>query len=305
MTRIFLPSIGLCALLLSGCFASSEILSTPDARVTSDAGNDGGPDAGLIVAGTIDAGTIDASVPPPSPLRRALTCDLDDAAVLRAAARFTSCDERATMRQVVEMWEAGLFSGIDLSGGLVGPGLDDLGCEVWRCIAGAGDCAAMTACLEGASSEPAGGCPAFTQVCDGTSIALCDDAGRAHRRLDCAALGATCEEGRCRLGDCQFGAEFYQLDCVDGDLAVCGGAIRASCGAWIAGSRCASFAIGGEVPTAYCSPTGGGVAGAYPTPVSCASGIVTFESSATGRTFRFECAASGYAGCDERGCVLP
>jgi hypothetical protein len=290
--------------LLIGCTSSHG----RDAR---DAGSDVEVDVGVP---SFDAGMprFDAGgpilVPDAGPvdlaLGRALTCALDPDAALRAVVRHVACDpaaEGATVVALVEAWEAGLLSQLEMSGGLV-EGLGAVyGCDLWRCASDAADCADYAACVEG--GRIAGACEPSTTRCEGASMVRCDLDGAASRvLLDCASFGAGCADGRCALGECAFGGDYYDLECRDGALTLCDGAIRMDCGAWIAGASCESFRISGEVPTQWCSTTGMSAYGAYARPVVCDGSTLSFESVST-RVYTLDCAAHGYGACEERGCV--
>ena len=251
-----------------------------------------------------DAGT-DAGPPSDLSLGRALTCQLDAQGAMRAAARHIACDPGATgatVVAIVEAWEAGLFSHVEESGGFISGLGAERGCEAWRCAAEAASCEAYAACLE--RDRRPGPCEPFTTRCEGASLLRCEpDGASAVALVDCASFGATCADGRCRLGDCAFGTDYYHLECVEGSLSLCDGAIRMDCSAWSPGSACTSFHIGGEVPTQWCSPSGESEYGAYSRPVECDGRTIRFVSVST-RAHALDCVASGYRGCDERGCTL-
>ncbi len=291
MTRLlFVASV---SLSLLGCARStvrdeddSGAVPSADARVVAvDSGSR--RDAGR------DAGPLDVR------LGAALTCALDADAALAAIVRFIACTESpATVVSMMEAWEAGLLSGLEPSGGLIAGYQGEVGCEAWRCLASASSCDAASVCL-----APSGGaCEPGSLRCDGDIIVACAMEGDGARRaFDCASLGATCDGGRCNRDGCTFYGDYYQLECQDDALTLCDGAIRMPCEAWAPGSACASFAIGGEVPTQWCSPSRMGVAGAYARAVECVGGALLFESVST-RTYRFDCTANGYSRCAERGC---
>jgi hypothetical protein len=229
---------------------------------------------------------------------------MDPDAAMRAVTRFIACEpdtERATVVAVMEAWEAGLLSHVEESGGLIeGLGLD-LGCAAWRCAAEAEGCGDYEAeCRQPGRREP---CTPAETSCVGTTLFRCANDGSERRALiDCARFGATCDDGLCRLGDCGFGRDYYHLECEGNALTLCGGALRMDCGAWSPGSSCASFYIGGEVPTQWCSPSGMGEAGGYSRPVECDGRTIRFVS-VSGREHALDCIANGYSSCDERGCV--
>lgn len=252
-----------------------------------------------------DGGRPDAGAPD-TDLARALACDLDADAALRAVTRFVACDpaaERSTVVAIMEAWEAGLLARVEESGGLVEGLAADLGCEVWGCVAAAASCDAYGACLEAARRPMP--CEPFTTLCAGDTLMVCgSDGAEARTLVDCARFDAICQDGACQIGECRFGRDYYHLGC-DADanaLVLCDGARRVDCDDVLPGSRCASFHIGGEVPTQWCSPTGGSAAGAYPREVdSCAGGVFTFES-VSGVTYSLDCRAEGYRNCTVRGC---
>jgi hypothetical protein len=281
---------------LAGCARSTDLIL--------DAGMDGGgaveDAAPFDAAPAVDAGR-DGGPPPDTRLGEALTRAMDADTALAGIVRFVACtDTRATVVGLMEAWEAGLLSAFELSGGLV-EGYDaDLGCEAWRCLASAGSCELAAACMPARDEA----CEPSSAGCDADVITTCAADGSGARRLfDCATLGARCEEGRCHLGDCVFGAAHYQLECEGDALTICEGAVRMPCEAWAPGSSCTSFAIGGEVPTQWCSPSGVPVSGAYSRPVDCDDGGSLSFASVSTRVYRFDCLANGYAGCEDRGCV--
>lgn len=234
--------------------------------------------------------------PPTSPLETVLSCGFDEADALRAIVRHVSCLERresASVGGFYEAWEAGLLSGIEPAYTSFEPGL---GCEAWRCIADATSC--MDANLCSTMTRPCGdgGAP----YCQGDDFISCGPLGG--RAFDCVALGATCTPEGCAAEGCVFApGQPYQLSCDGDDLVLCDGAIRVDCGA--RGASCGSFAVGGEVPIAWCSPPGFGGAGAYGSPIECADdGTISF-TSVSGAFVRFDCEGAGYSGCDEWGCL--
>jgi hypothetical protein len=257
------------------------------------------PDAGR------DAGRVEP-IDPPDPelqLGRTLRCELDDEAALAAVVRWVACtpDETTTVRGLFEAWEAGLYAAVEENGGFTGGSALEIPCDGWRCIAEARSCEEASRCIEEAYAGAA--CEPRTRSCDGSRVTRCASDGRGSAELiDCADFGATCSEGQCRLGECVFSEGYYHLDCDGDDLVLCEGAVRMSCDAWQSGARCGRFAIGGEVPTAWCSRSDESVAGAYDFPVSCeSSGTIRFESVSTD-AFSYDCLANGYRGCTERGC---
>jgi hypothetical protein len=285
--------------LLTGC---------PMSNTRDDGGGTDDPDAGLDAGSDAGASPIDDAGRDAGPadlsLGAALHCGMDRDDVMRFAARHTACraPERATIVALVEAWEAGLLSQLDQSGGVV-EGLEAaLGCPTWRCALEAESCEQYEACLDAAAI--AGACEPATTRCEGTDIVRCDEDGAAsHVILECASFGASCADGACTIGDCSFGPNYYNLECVEDDLVLCEGLVRMPCDAWEPGTTCRSFAIGGEVPTQWCAPEGFGGAGAYERPVdSCEGGVIAFES-VSGETYTFDCIEAGYPGCDERGCT--
>jgi hypothetical protein len=292
------------------CFFALFLCGCPESSTRGDGGRE--PDAGDR---DTDAGA-DAYVPPPIDggpdagpaelaLGVALHCDIDPDDVVRLAARHTACraPEHTTIVAVVEAWEVGLLSQLDQSGGVIEGMEADIGCPAWRCAADAESCDAYEACLDAAAIP--GACEPYSLRCDGTNVVRCAEDGTAsHVILECASFGASCDEGSCRIGECSFGPNYYNLGCDEGDLVLCEGLVRMSCEAWEPGTTCRSFAIGGEVPTQWCAPEGFGGAGLYSLPVDeCEAGVISFET-ASGESYTFDCIDAGYAGCDERGCTL-
>jgi hypothetical protein len=283
------------ALLLFLTACSSSISRDPgatDAEIET-------PDAGR------DAGRVEPIDPPDPELRliHTLRCGLDDGAALAAAVRWVACtpEETTTVRGLFEAWEAGLFAAVEENGGFTGGSAIEIPCGAWRCLSGARSCEEAARCVEDAFGG--GACEPYTRTCDGARVTRCASDGRGRAELiDCSDLGASCSAGRCELGECVFSEGYYHLDCDDDDLVLCEGAVRMSCDAWRPGARCGSFAIGGEVPTAWCTRSDEFVAGAYDFPVSCeSSGAISFESVST-EAYEFDCLANGYRGCTARGC---
>ena len=303
-----LASLIVLVVLASGCgYRSSTLLSDP--------GSDGGTrDTGARDAttpidstardGGVDAGPGDAG-PEETRLANELACRLDHDTALDAAARAAACapDTRGSMRSYFEAWEAGLLGTPVLFHGLTGFDYE-WGCDAWRCIASATSCEAFDTCL--ADSVRGGPCVGGSTRCNGDLYEVCRSDGSGYSvGFDCATLGATCTaDEACVISDtCSFGMYHYELDCLDGDLVLCDGLERTSCDAWHPGSSCASFAISGEVPTVWCSPTGENGYGAYAeSRVTCTAGTVSF-TSATSVSATYDCLANGYSGCNERGCV--
>ncbi|MEZ4338165.1 MAG: hypothetical protein R3B82_16210 [Sandaracinaceae bacterium] len=268
-------------------------IARPDAATRRDAGpgRDAGFDAG------VDAG------PPDLELGLALACELGPEEAMQAAARFVACDaaaERATVVAIVEAWEAGLLAHVEESGGLIEGLALDLGCEGWRCAAEATSCREYEACLTAGLVR--GRCPAYETSCEGDTLLRCNAEGRGRRPLvDCARFGAECREGAAGSATAPSG----RTTTTSRATTTTSPSVRErrlDCDAWAPGSRCTSFYIGGEVPTKWCSPTGGGEAGGYARPVDCVGGTIRFTSVST-RTYELDCLALGYAGCDERGCI--
>lgn len=240
-----------------------------------------------------------SDTPPPvteSPLARVLRCGLSEDDALAAMVRHQSCLERrenASVGGFYEAWEAGLFSALEPAYTSFEPGL---GCDAWRCMLSSGSC--MDAALCGTMVRPcsADGSP----YCEGENFVTCGPLGG--RAFDCTALGARCSEEGCTLDGCVFRpGESYQLGCDEDDLVLCEGAIRVDCAA--TGRSCRSFAVGGEVPTRWCSASDFGDAGAYGSPIECTpAGRIAFMS-VSGRVVGYDCVAAGYAGCDVWGCV--
>ena len=301
LTKAFL-AMWLCAAL--GCgYRSSTLLDErgsdggPDARPSGDAA--ASSDGSWRDAGPFHGGSEDTR------LLAELGCRLDHDQALAAAARATAChpDGRGSMRSYFEAWEAGLLaSALPWAAGLAGFDLD-FGCDAWRCIATATSCDAFGVCL--AATVRDGPCSGEIR-CNGSVLSRCNWDGSGFIDVfECGAFGATCDPERgCVLDEtCSFGVDVYDLACLDGDVVLCGGRIRSRCDAWYEGSSCASFAISGEVPTVWCSPTGMNGYGAYAeSRVECAGGVVTFTSATSVRA-SFDCLGAGYSGCNDRGCV--
>ncbi len=270
--------------VFAGCSLShaSDDTGVPSADVTlaeRDAPRDVGRDA----------------PPVESPLARVLRCDLSDEDALTAMVRHQSCLARREFASVggfYEAWEAGLFSALEPGYTSFDPGL---GCEAWRCILSARSCMDAQLCENMARPCGAGGAP----YCEGERFVTCGPLGG--RAFDCTQLGARCTDEGCALDGCVFRpGDNYQLGCDEDDLVLCEGAIRVDCGAM--GRSCGSFAVGGEVPTLWCSPPDFGGAGAYGSPIECTAGRIEFMS-VSGRVVAYDCVAAGYAGCDEWGCM--
>lgn len=311
--------LSLFALSLGGCgYRSSSLLDGDSAVDAGPSRVDGTVDPPDNDAGESDSGGAgDARVESPDALPtsvvRSLRCDFDEATVLRAAARFAACSATGegadpTLRQVVELWEAGLFSG--LVGGSVTSLPINFGCDVWRCIADSVSCGDVIDCR---SSVPR--CDTVgRRSCDGSLLQSCRTVGGVAAyvlpRMDCGAFGARCEDAGdgaaacvregCRIGDSPYPA----ISCVDGDLAFCEGGVLASCESVSPSASCAHFAIEGEWSLGFChSGEGTSVGGGYRTPIEC-TGEVAHFTSISGVYYELDCLAAGYyRGCAETGCL--
>lgn len=308
-------------LLASGCIEDRVPADDP-APDEADAARAG--DARVVDASSAADAVVprDAEPPPPDrgpspggPLARALRCDLSEDAALRATVRWVACaaqDDRSTVTGLMEGWAAGLFGTGDPFARQLSSQMLGLGCDRWQCLADALDCDAARACRSGPPPDPEPApdveCEPGRAYCQGNAVIACDD-GLTRLLLDCTPLGMTCQHapgsGRtfCASDACQTVLGVNELIC-DGDrLTACEGTLAIDCETLRPGSRCQSFAIGGEVPINFCGPEGFGGAGAYATPVDCADdGVITFTALQVDE-YRFDCRAAGYAGCDERGCV--
>ena len=85
-------------------------------------------------------------------------------------------------------------------------------------------------------------------------------------------------------------------------LVICEGALELNCGDVHEGGSCGSFAVQGELPISYCSPTGAFTGGGYETPVDCNDGIIELRPT-TRDPLTVDCRALGLSGCDARGCT--
>jgi hypothetical protein len=275
--------------------------STPDASIPEDAGAEepGAMDAGRN-AEERDAGVMLR----PGRLMRALHCDLDDEAALRAIARHVACDPdtRGTVRSYYEAWEAGLF-------GTFEPGLElflgyrvSYGCPAWRCMASAASCEEHAACIDDAQS--AARCDPEERRCDGGVIEECVGSGDGFVPVfDCGVVDAACVNGACRTDEgCEFGRRPEELACSGDALVLCDLAVSCPLN-WQEGTSCASFLVGGELPTMWCSGEGDQAGGYTSAPIRCAGGTIELES-VSGARRTFDCRSQGYSGCDASGCVL-
>jgi hypothetical protein len=288
-----MPTRLLLLFLLQGC--PSAVMRDPGADGSTDPIDD---DAGRRADAGSDAGTPD----PALQLGRTLRCELDDEQALDAMVRWVACTPKdtTTVRGLFEAWEAGLFSWVEENGGFTGGSAIDLPCGVWQCVASARSCDEADRCVNEAYTG--GACEPYSRTCDGSRVERCARDGRGRAELiDCADLGGSCVEGHCEIGECVFGEGYYHLSCEDNDMVLCEGVLRMSCDAWSPGDRCGSFAVGGEVPTTWCTRADGFVAGAYDFPVECTGDVMRFESVST-LAYTFDCGANGYDGCNMRGC---
>ena len=230
-----------------------------------------------------------------------MSCDLDDAQALRAAARFVACADGVTMPAVMDMHEGfGLGSMEPYASESIGL---PPACGVWQCAAQASTCDALGACLvdTALAREP---CQGNERTCHGDTLGVCIGPVTSPH-LDCARLGARCAGGACVRDGCRFGDGEEVAACSPdrARLELCG-IYSVDCSAWRGEpAACASFYVGGEAPVPWCSPGEvGSAAGAYSRPVQCErGGVVRFETM-SGRAHRLDCRAEGYRGCDERGC---
>jgi hypothetical protein len=277
-----------------GGFLGAPTAAPPGGGVPADAGlrvdAGGAPDAGAPP----DAG-------PAADLRlgQALSCQLDTEQALRAAARFVACTGESTMAAIMDAHE-GLALGSPEPYTLGIAGIPS-SCRLWQCAASASDCAEFTRCFRD-SDLGNRRCEAGRLACAGDVLAACiGDVLTPH--IDCAQLGARCEEGACVRDGCRFGNGENPARCdpASGALVLCD--LELDCTAWRGEeARCASFYVQGEVPVPWCSPGEvGSVAGAYERPVECADGVVEFETM-SGRRHRVACRDLGYRGCDDEGC---
>lgn len=288
----------LCLGLLMGCGRSRLVSPAPDAGV--DAPIDAAVDARRIDVGfdapPIDVGTDAGSSPE---LLAQLTCGLDEEQMLLAIARYVGCetDEDFSMVQVMEAWEGFVLGSPD-----PGPGSSiglPMGCDIWQCYERERVCRDARICIADNALER--GCMPGETRCIGDHVTSCYENSMLSV-VNCARFGAACIGDACVTDEgCEFGP-FRPYGCDAATIDVCGETLF--CPEYNGGS-CASFAVGGEVPTTWCSPTGEGVAGAYNQPVDCDedTGVVRFTTVAGGE-YVFDCVDNGFRRCnDARGCV--
>lgn len=290
------------AVMAPGCGRSASFELT--SREPADAGGvrDAGlaPDAGTSRDGgsSRDAGAVPDAGPAFTPAVASLTCGLHRDRALQAALQMVDCSENLTVRGVMEAWEGFVLGSFDPYAAELAPIPN--GCQVWRCAARAGSCAGLDACLR-ANRLSDDDCRVRDRRCFGDRVGVCLGSVGYVPHRDCGALGAECRQGACVFDGCRADREPWT--CSDtGDILICDGAVRVDCSRWDPGSACAGFAVGGEIPVPWCSPTGEIRAGAYPTPVDCDDGAITF-TTVGGRSYEVDCRAAGYAGCTDRGCT--
>ncbi len=316
---------------IAGCQGeTSDLLGQPvDASVADGGAGMGDFDAQTpdrVIApsdgATLDTGdqVDDAAVeldmgPPPPPadlsLGLGLTCGLSEDDRVRAAVRHVACDPntRATIPGLVEAFDAGLMG--NFSGGVDNWLSFDVrqGCDYWRCMANARSCGEVAAeCAPAVSKIACEPIERGSALCEGSRISYCARNG-SEIVADCADFGAQCSNGECVKDGCGFGVNVGGGDTgvscsADGTrLQVCAGAFEMECDAWLAGSSCASFAIQGELPTYWCSPTGQSISGAYPREdFGCGHGSLLMNLETRGPV-QFDCHSEGFTGCGARGCT--
>lgn len=275
-----------------------------------------------------DAAIRDARLPdampdgarPSVPLARLLSCELDRDQALAAIVRMVAClpdlrgDERTSVPGLYEAWEAGLFAGVGDDAQTTSPVPLQFGCDAWRCLVDVDTCNDARRCLAlpvDPNPAPDVECEPGWERCVDDRLVRCGIRGTEYIALDCPVLDMGCaidpeRRGRayCESDACTVRADLYARRCAGDDaLVMCDGAISLRCDAWRPGSRCQSFAIGGEVPIDFCGPPEFGGAGAYNAPVECADdGRIAFTALGVD-AYRFDCRAAGYSGCNDRGCV--
>lgn len=299
--RSDLVYLAFASVLLAGCGRTEAWLLASSGTV--DAGSVMNADAGISVdAGPPDSGPRDSGSPAPGQvLADVLTCGLDPDEALRAATRLVGCSSGIiSLSGMIETYEAFLW-------GAVTPGLTrtPTSCGLWRCAAEIDRCDDLSACLSDIGLSGTG-CRGSELACRGDVLASCVSP-HLLPHIDCAALGATCQDGACVKNGCRFGNGEATLRCSeDGSPSVtlCDGEYEVDCEAWgFEGSTCESLYVQGEIPVAWCAPPGiGSVAGGYNLPVSCRGGVVEFDVVG-GRHYRLDCRSLGYRDCDEDGCV--
>ena len=283
--------------LSAACGRSRLVSPAPDAGTDApfDAAIDARPlDAGFDApprdVGT-DAGTSDE-------LLAQLTCGLSDEQMLFAIARYVSCETGAdvTMAMLMEAWEGFVLGAVDPFPGAVS-GIP-MGCDIWQCYGRERVCRDARICIRDQALER--GCMPGETRCIGDHVTTCFDNSMLSV-VNCARFGASCAGDACVTDEgCEFGP-FRPVGCVGDAIQVCDDIV--SCAAYNGGS-CAGFAVMGELPTTWCSPTGESAAGAYRVPVDCDpdTGIVRF-TTVGGTDYELDCVVDGYRRCDERGCV--
>jgi len=237
-------------------------------------------------------------------LGQVMSCELDTEQALHAAARFVAClDDGTSMAPIMDAHEGFLLGSMDpFAWSLAGL---PTGCGLWQCASRARTCPDLGICLRDTAldREP---CRERTFSCSGDVLGVCLGPF-VTPHIDCARLGARCEDGACVKGlGCRFGngETLARCDRETGELTVCPD-VSLDCAQWRdEPTSCASFYVQGEVPVPWCSPERvGNMAGAYDRPVDCRRGVVSFEV-VTGRTLEYDCRANGYSGCTEAGCRL-
>lgn len=300
--------------VLAGCnFESTTVLQPKDGGSPS---SDAAPLGDALPPA--DASP-DAFVIPSDPLRSLLQCDLSYEEAQRAFARRVACDPfreveygRFSLVSLTEAYDAYLIGALHEVDNTAGWDVT-IGCDTYQCLAEATSCEEANVCTTRETCV-AGEDPAY---CDGTRLRQCKPGSTARGApggwvtlVDCAALGATCEAGRCVREGCEFGQfeAHLLLECdEDQNLSLCDGTFVSQCSDLGAGGACRWLAIGGEATSPYCGTTNAG-AGAYAyggsgfNAVECEAGrFARFDSLGAPRVY--DCVAMGYSGCDERGCV--
>lgn len=288
--------VAMILVLCSACGRSRLVSPVPDAG--ADAPFDAAVDARRVDVG-FDAPPIDVGMDAGSSreLIAQLTCGLGAEEMLVAVARYVRCnsDEDLSMVQLMEAWEGFVLGSPDpFPGALSGI---PMGCDLWQCYERERVCSDAEFCV--ADNALDRGCMLGDTRCIGDHVTSCFDDGMLSI-VNCARFGATCVDDHCVTPDgCEFGP-FRTPGCDGSTIDLCGAEL--SCPEYNGGA-CTSFAVMGEVPTIWCSPTGDPGAGAYFRPVECDgdTGVVSFVTE-TGSDYVFDCRDNGFAGCNARGC---
>lgn len=286
------------SVVIVGCGRSRLVSPAPDAGV--DAPFDSAIDARRTDVG-LDAPPLDsgADAGTSEELLSQLTCGLTEEQVLLAIARYVGCntDEEVTMAMLLEAWEGFVLGAPDPFPGALAN--IPMGCDIWQCYGRERVCRDARICIADQALER--GCEIGETRCIDGHVTSCFDNSMLSI-VNCTVFDSTCVDDHCVSPEgCEFGP-FRELGCVDGDIHLCDETL--SCAEFNGGS-CSSFAVMGEVPTTWCSPTGEPAAGAYRTEVDCEedTGFVNFTTVA-GTEITFDCMANGFRRCsDERGCV--